>query len=101
MINGEIISQHRGAEQSNKTSFFFLAPISTSCKKWGVYSVRLVLHGSSVMASVVGDKHSNKGCSKHAVIFDIYFIMVISDNTYTSLGTSKTYTTAVLDELHK
>lgn len=53
------------------------------------------------MASILGDKHDDKGCSKHADIFDIYFIMIISDNTYTSLGTSKTYTTAVLDELHK
>lgn len=90
MISREIISQEADTEapSSKIKDFFFFVPVLTSCKKWVVYSVS-VLHGSSVMASVLGDKHGDKGCSKHADIFDIYFIVIISDNTYTSLGTSK------------
>lgn len=62
------------------------------------------LHGSSAMASVLGDSDCDKGGGKQADIFDICFIMIISDNTYTSSGTSKNGATSVglfLDKLHK
>lgn len=91
MIN-QSRSRHRRTRQPNETRIVFV-PVLTYCKPWVVFSVS-VLRGASVMESVLGDKHSDKGSSKHADIFDIYFIMIISDNTYTSLGTSKTYTTA-------
>lgn len=60
------------------------------------------LHDSSAMASVLGD--GDKGGGKQADIFDICFIMIISDNTYTSSGTSKNGATSVglfLEKLHK